>query len=125
MSSRVRLTKTPAQYRASRGARREHAYEALVSAGRRDWRKGERVRVYRARDGSAGLVTDRPGSATPSADARDYHVEHYLRVLRDTYSARLARAFTPGDFAALFADPDQGALFPPAYGEMRSVLDVE
>ena len=46
-------------------------------------------------------------------DPRDYDVEHYVRLLRDTFAARLARAFTPEDFDAVFADPDQFSLFPP------------
>ena len=45
--------------------------------------------------------------ATELADPRDYDVAHYERVLRDTFAARLARAFTPEDFAVVFADPDQ------------------
>ena len=122
VSSRVRLTKTPAQYRASRAGRREHPYEALLAAGRRDWRRGERVRVFRARDGSAGLVTERAENLGRQADERGYDVEHYLRVLKDNYASRLARAFEPADFAAMFADPNQASLFPPAYGEIRPVL---
>ena len=78
--------------------------------------------MFRARDGSAGLVTDRAGTDDGKTDSRNYEVEHYLRVLRDTYASRLARAFEPADFAALFADPDQASLFPPAYGEIRPVL---
>jgi hypothetical protein len=53
---------------------------------------------------------------------RDYDVDHYARVLRDTYAARLARAFTPGDFAAVFAEPDQLSLFAPPTSAMRPVL---
>ena len=94
----------------------------MLAAGRIDWRRGDRVRVFRAGDGSAGLVTDRAETADGRSDVRNYDVEHYLRVLKDTYSARLARAFAPADFAALFADPDQASLFPPAYDEIRSVL---
>src|SRR5206468_4437218 len=78
VSSRVRLTKTPAQYRASRDGRREHSYEAMLAAGRIDWRRGDRVRVFRAGDGSAGLVTDRAETADGQADTRNYDVEHYL-----------------------------------------------
>jgi DNA polymerase, archaea type len=122
VSSRVRLTRTPAEYRASRDNRREHAYEAMLAAGRPEWRRGDRVRVFRARDGSAGLVTDRAGTAGDPADLRTYDVEHYVRVLRDTYASRLARAFAPADFAALFADPDQESLFPQAYDEIQAVL---
>ena len=58
-----------------------------------------------------------------AADARLYDVEHYLRQLRSNYATRLARAFTPEDFAAVFADPDQPTLFPPAYEHMRTVLN--
>jgi DNA polymerase elongation subunit (family B) len=125
VSSRVRLTKTSAQYRASRDSRREHSYEAMLAAGRLDWRRGDKVRVFRARDGSAGLATDRGEAPDGRADPRHYDVEHYLRVLKETYASRLARAFTPGDFAALFADPDQASLFPPEYQAIRSVLRGE
>lgn len=122
VSSRVRLTKTPAQYRAARTERREHSYEAMLAAGRRDWQRGDRIRVFRSRDGSAGVVADRAVAAADPADPRLYDVEHYLRMLKSQYAARLARAFEPDDFAALFADPDQASLFPPAYERMRAVL---
>jgi hypothetical protein len=128
VSSRVRLTKTPQQYLASRGERREHSYEAMLNAGRREWRHGDRVRVFRCRDGSAGLATERGGAAGEVRDAHDprdpraYDVEHYLRILRTQYAARLARAFTPDDAAVLFSDPGQESLFPPAFEQMRAVL---
>ena len=122
VSSRVRLTKTPAEYRASRGDRREHPYEAMLAAGRLDWRRGDRIRVFRARDGAARLVPDRDETAVDPTDLREYDVEHYLRVLKGAYVSRLATAFAPADFVALFADPDQELLFPPAYGEIRSVI---
>ena len=122
VSSRVRLTKTPAEYRASREDRREHSYEAMIAAGRLNWRRGDRIRVFRARDGATRLVPDRAETAEGQVDPREYDVEHYLRVLKSAYVSRLARAFAPADFAALFADPDQASMFPPAYGEIRSVL---
>jgi DNA polymerase, archaea type len=67
-------------------------------------------------------VSDRPETPGGQPDMRHYDVEHYLRVLKDTYASRLVRAFAPADFAALFADPDQASLFPPAYGEIQSVM---
>jgi hypothetical protein len=97
----------------------------MLAAGRLDWRRGERVRVFRARDGSAGLVTDRAETTDRQDDARNYDVEHYVRVLRENYASRLARAFAPADFEELFADPDQASLFPRAYDEIRSVLRGE
>jgi DNA polymerase elongation subunit (family B) len=118
VASRVRLTKTPDQYRASRETRRELPYEALLSAGRTDWRRGERVRVYRAQGGAAGLAGDPSGAD----EVRNYDVEHYVRVLKGLYAVRMARAFEPEDFAALFADPDQASLFPTAYADIRPVL---
>ena len=54
--------------------------------------------------------------------ARDYDVEHYVRLLRETYSARLARALTPANFAAVFSDPDQFSLLPPSFESMRPIL---
>jgi DNA polymerase elongation subunit (family B) len=124
VSSRVRLTKTPEQYRLRRETRRELAYEAMLASGRPSWSLGDRVRVYRTRSGSGGVVEDGDDGAPAegSADPRDYDVEHYVRVLRDTYASRLARAFTPEDFAAVFADPSQMELFAPALAGIRPVL---
>lgn len=122
MSSRVRLTKTPREYLEVRATRREHSYEAMLAEGRQQWRKGERVRVYRTVGGGAGLVSDRASAGAEPVDARRYDVEHYLRLLKANYATRLARAFTPEDFAALFADPHQTSLFPAAYERMQAVL---
>jgi len=122
VSSRVRMSKSPAQYHAARGSRREHAYEAMLAGGRRQWRKGERVRVFRASDGSPRLAPERDDAARGIADPRDYDVEHYVRVLRANYATRMARAFSPADFAALFADPRQPSLFPPDCTTIRALL---
>jgi hypothetical protein len=67
------------------------------------------------------LVTDAT-HADGREDPRDYDVEHYVRVLRNQYAVRLARAFTASDFASLFADPNQSSLFPPSYGQIQPVL---
>jgi len=128
VSSRVRLTKTPAQYAAARAARRELAYEALLASGRTVWRVGDRVRIYRTHTGVGGVVVESDDEAVGAEhadgrdDRRDYDTAHYARVLRDTYAARLARALTPGDFAALFADPEQLTLFASSPATMRPVL---
>ena len=116
VSSRVRLTKTPAKYLETRARRREFPYEAMLASGRTEWKVGERIRVYRTRAGS-GVVGD-----TGQPDRRDYDVEHYLRVLRETFAARLARALRPGDFAALFEDPAQLSLAPPNFASIRPIL---
>jgi DNA polymerase elongation subunit (family B) len=146
VAARVRLTKPPEQYLATRDARRELPYEAVLASGRRQWAVGEHVRVYRAtrgrsglliepgepdatdaRRGNAGLAPDPDpasrGSPDP-ADPRDYDIEHYLRVLRDTYAARLARALTPDDYAAIFADPDQPSLFARSLRDARPILTL-
>ena len=110
VSSRVRLTKTPAEYAATRAGRRELAYEAMLASGHASWDVGARVRVYRAASGPR-LVDDRDADGSfGAADPRDYDVDHYVRVLRDTFAARLARAFTAEDFATVFAD-EQLSLF--------------
>src|SRR6185369_16547821 len=106
----VRLTKSPAEYLASRAARRELPYEALITAGREQWSVGDRIRVYRRRGSEAGLIES--GDDEAIADARrDYDVDYYVRLLRETYAARFARAFKGEDFAAVFADPEQWSLF--------------
>ena len=53
VSSRVRLTKTPAQYLETRDSRRELSYEAMLASGRTTWSVGERVRVYRTQTATA------------------------------------------------------------------------
>jgi hypothetical protein len=60
----------------------------------------------------------------PGADRRDYDVDWYLKVLVGTYAARLARAFSPDDFAAVFADPEQISLFPVDLGLVRPILTI-
>ena len=122
VSSRVRLTKSPAKYAETRESRHEFAYEALLASGRTHWRVGDRVRVYRTQGGGGRVVPSSDEGVGDAVDPRDYDVDHYARVLRDTYAARLARALAPTDFAAVFADPDQLSLFAPPTAAMRPVL---
>jgi DNA polymerase elongation subunit (family B) len=123
VSSRVRLTKTPERYLAIRNGRRELAYEAMLASGRTSWSVGERVRIYRTRTGG-GVVTEKGSEevVNESADRRDYDIDHYVRLLRDTYAARLVRAFSRDDFEAVFADPEQPSLFTKSLATIRPVL---
>jgi hypothetical protein len=68
---------------------------------------------------------DDGAAAMENSDLRDYDVDHYARVLRETYAARLASAFTPEDYEALLADPEQMSLFMPPIATMRTVLTKE
>jgi DNA polymerase, archaea type len=126
LTTRARLTKTPEQYLAARGQRRELTYEALLGSGRREWRVGDRVRVYRASGGRAALYSRSAEAAdaegAPAADARDYDTTYYVRQLSDTFATRLARAFSADDFARVFADPEQPSLFETNLGEVRPIL---
>jgi DNA polymerase elongation subunit (family B) len=126
VSSRVRLTKTPERYQAVRDARRELTYEALLSSGRTSWTLGERVRVYRTTNGGAGIVPDPDDESVTASmtapDARNYDVDHYVRVLRDNFASRLERAFSPEDYAAVFADPAQPSLFDRNLDEVRAIM---
>jgi DNA polymerase elongation subunit (family B) len=123
VSSRVRLTKSPDDYLATRDTRRELPYEAVLASGRQTWSIGERVRVYRTKAGEGRVVSSsEDDAASEQPDDRDYDVEHYMRLLRETYAARLARAFAAEDFAAVFADPDQLTLFPAQVSAIRTVL---
>lgn len=121
VSAKVRLTKTPEQYRQTRAQRRELAYEALLATGRESWRAGERIRVYRATGGRAGIWSAEPDAGAPE-DPRDYDVDYYLRVLRGTFAARLARALTPEDFAHVFGDPEQTSLFTSSLEDATPIL---
>jgi hypothetical protein len=113
----------------------------MLAGGRTTWTAGERVRVYRATRGRSRLMPEVDGdlepadsagpddaasnnlAASPSPrDPRDYDVEHYLRVLRDTFASRFARALTPEDFATVFADPEQPDLFARPLDNARPIL---
>ncbi|WP_321472600.1 DNA polymerase domain-containing protein [uncultured Paludibaculum sp.] len=123
VSSSVRLTKTPARYLETRDSRRELAYEAMLASGRANWSVGDKVRVYRTKGGSGGVVESlEHAQYAASADRHDYDVEHYSRLLHDTFASRLARAFAPADYAAVFADPGQLSLFAPPLSSISSVL---
>ncbi|MBE3560381.1 MAG: ribonuclease H-like domain-containing protein [Ktedonobacteraceae bacterium] len=140
LAARVRLSKTPEAYFASRTSHTEPAYEALIQTGRRHWFPGERVRFYRARgkkyvwlpdetdetslhnnwesartsseqDGQAEQATVRQAVALDGASRPDYDVEHYVQVLISSYAARLRKAFAPADFARLFRSDNQPGLF--------------
>ena len=121
VAARVRLSKTPSRYLATRSARREAAYEAMLASGRTQWEQGEQVRVYRATGGQPTLLpaTDEVES---NDDSRDYDATHYIRLLRETFAARLARAFTSEDFATLFDNPMQPSLFTSPIEAIHPVL---
>jgi DNA polymerase elongation subunit (family B) len=125
ISSRVRLTKTPAEYFAVRESRRELPYEAMLATGRKSWRVGDRIRVYRKRNGECGLLEESEDGQVgmSNCDDRDYDVDHYARQLRHTFASRLSCAFSPADYEAVFADPDQMSLFIPAVTTIRTVLE--
>jgi DNA polymerase I len=124
VAARVRLSKTPARYLATRSARRETPYEALLASGRTTWEPGEYARVYRATSGKPALLlaTDEAEGGESNDDPRDYDATHYIRLLRETFAARLARAFTPEDFAILFDNPLQPSLFTAPIEAIRPVL---
>ena len=123
VSAKVRLTKTPEQYLATRAQRRELAYEAMIDNGHDEWAAGDRVRVYRGSRGRAGLLAD-PDAPASASDPRDYDIAYYLRLLRDTFAARLERGLSAEDFAAVCADPAQPSLFERPLAESRPILTV-
>lgn len=110
----VPLTKTPEAYQRSR--RKEEQYEVLLAAGRRSWRPSDRVRYYQAPHGRKKLLEE------GGAEAGDYDAEYYVRKLRDTYCPRLAKALTPEDFEALFAESP--TLFEHDWSAARPVLTL-
>jgi DNA polymerase, archaea type len=61
---RVRLSKTPEAYLASRALHPEPQYEALLAAGRTHWYPGERVRYYRTRNRTFVWLPDENEEAT-------------------------------------------------------------
>ena len=134
VGARVRLSKTPEAYHASRATHPEPQYEALLNAGRTRWFPGERVRFYRSQakkyvwlpeeteeaaignewgedDEDEDIESTASSLREEVANRRDYDVDHYLRVLVTSYAARLRKAFTPDDFTQLFRMEEQPGLF--------------
>jgi DNA polymerase elongation subunit (family B) len=64
LGARVRLSKTPEAYLASRASHPEPQYEALLAAGRTRWYPGERVRFYRTRDKTYAWLPDENAEAS-------------------------------------------------------------
>ncbi len=118
VARRVRLTKSPESYLRTREHHREFAYEALLRAGREQWRPGERVRCYRGADGQPVWLPDAADDGTESttigaADPSDatgptgksqaeYDAEYYVKLLVASYAGRLRKAFDARDWAQLF-----------------------
>jgi DNA polymerase I len=135
VAARVRLSKSPEVYLASRATRPEATYEALLAAGRTKWSTGERIRFYRTRAGGFVWIPEESEEAsagqgwasehsqllghTETSSARhddiasrhDYDIEHYRRVLVSSYAARLRKAYAPADFERLFRTDEQPGLF--------------
>jgi DNA polymerase elongation subunit (family B) len=129
----ARFSKTPEAYQASRTRLREAPYEALIAAGRTTWRVGERVRFYKAADGTTVWLPDvtdeeiideddeedqQEGDQLPgeeprvsAADRHDYDVWNYIQVLHGSYVSRLKKAFASEDFDQLFRFDGQLGLF--------------
>jgi DNA polymerase, archaea type len=130
--SRARLTKTPEQYAVTRRDRQELPYEAMLQNGREHWSVGERVYVYRRTLGRAGLWQEELGDdadaddlqTASERDVRDYDVEHYVRLLTNTFASRLARALAGEDYEAIVADPDRPTLFERRLTDAQPILSV-
>ncbi len=124
VATRTRLTKSAGDYHRSRSRLKEGPYEALLGAGRSSWEVGERVRFYHAQGGRYVWLPYAPddlddsisgaeGSSGVSAgeEWRDYDVKYYLRLLRESYLARLKKAFREEDYKRLFREKPQPGLW--------------
>ena len=52
----------------------------------------------------------------------DYDVAYYVRLLRESFAARLERAFRAEEFETVFADPMQPSLFTAGIAAISPVL---
>ncbi|HET7499490.1 MAG TPA: DNA polymerase domain-containing protein [Kofleriaceae bacterium] len=96
--------------------------DAPVTPGARAAGAGATTGAATTATARGGAATTRERGAPTATDPRDYDVEHYLRVLRDTFAARLQRAMNPEDFATVFADPEQPSLFARSLAGARPIL---
>ncbi len=111
LATRVRLSKSSAEYMNSRQRQREAAYEALRNAGRTEWARGERVRHYRNRHGAQIWLPDSADNQVSGSSAHDYDIDYYHDTLLTSYVGRLRKAFEPADFETLFRRTEQIGLF--------------
>jgi DNA polymerase, archaea type len=95
---KVRLTKTPEEYAKSK--RKETVYEAMLASKLRHWRQGERVKIYKS--GHGWVVFNEMDQVL------DYDIQHYIQVLRESYTERLKKAFSQEDFASIFRTEQEG-----------------
>ncbi|MEJ7653235.1 MAG: hypothetical protein WKH64_07770 [Chloroflexia bacterium] len=101
LTAAVYLSKSETEY--ARAGRVEEQYEVFKAAGR-SWQPGDRAVYYQA------AVGRRKAKKLYEPGATDYDAEYYVKKLRDTYAARLAKAVAPEDLNSLF-------------GEMRGLFD--
>lgn len=121
VAARVRLRKSPAAYARTRETRRDFAYEAVWQHTKGQWQVGDRVRVYRAGDGTGRVLDEVDGEVWVEQDRRDYDAAYYVALLRRIYATRLARALSPDDFQLVFADTEQLPLFSPSIEDIHPV----
>ncbi len=110
---KVRLTKTPEQYRESK--RRETTYEAMLASKRMTWRTGERVKIYKAHNGQWLVL------AAESPHQPAYDISHYVQVLRNSYTERLEKAFANEDFESMFR-LEQQSLFDTPLTSIKTLM---
>ncbi len=96
---KVRLTKTPEEYSSSK--RKETMYEAMLASKKPSWRQGERIKIYKSEAGSWRVLDDTNNLA-------QYDIRHYIQVLCESYTERLKKAFSKGDFASMFRVEQEG-----------------
>lgn len=111
VATRVRLTKTPEQYREAK--RKENQYEAMLSAGE-TWKAGQRVYQYQQQ--KRGWL---PLEVNP--DGRDYDVQAYIQTLMASYVTRLRKGLNPEDHEQLFRPAQEQGLFDRPVAEMSTV----
>lgn len=149
VAARMRLSKSPETYLANRRRLREAPYEALLNAGRQQWRAGQKIRCYRTTNGYAWLPDDddenqdagdehddeqataiyqgvERSTPAPSSNATlpAYDSNYYVQQLLNSYAERLRKAFRPADFEQLFRLDTQLGLFDRPVAEIRSILDM-
>ncbi|GHO71638.1 hypothetical protein KSC_105300 [Ktedonobacter sp. SOSP1-52] len=134
VATRFRLSKDAQTYLAGRARQKEAQYEALLLAGRRQWKSGEHVRFYRASTGTPVWLPDDIDDISPLEDAEEdsgetmrvappssalgrspdlpaYDSDYYQQVLLNSYAERLRVALEPEDFLQLFRLDAQTSFF--------------
>ena len=117
LCTQVTLHKSPQQYR--RGGTHEEPYEALLAAGVRSWRVGQRIRYFRTPGGEPRLLQEGDG-----LNAADADMNYYVERLGGLYCQQFTQAFRREDYVRIFRLPTADGPYEVVADEVAGITPI-